>query len=138
MEALARQFDRVALEGGFDLVVLAGESGETIATGSVMDREAARALSAFSASALRIRRHLNCLLPLERSSEIHIGDAGGTKIYLKFFEFNDQRLVVAARAFKPRCDPALLNRLTTGAKRILEARELRATVGEDGLRSRYP
>ncbi len=127
VEALARQFDQVALEGGFDLVVLTGESGEPIACGSVMDQASVLALSAFGASALRLQQHLTGLLPLKRDTEILIGDAAGAKIHLKFFEFNGQRLVVAARAFKPRCDPALLNRLCTGAKRILEARELSAS-----------
>ena len=126
VEALARQFDQVALEGGFDLVIVTGESGDAIAAGSVMNQEAVRTLSAFGASALRLLQHLNGLLPIEPNTEIHVGVAAGAKIHLKFFEFHGQRLVVAARAFNPQCDPALLERLSTGAKRILEARELTA------------
>jgi hypothetical protein len=123
-QALAHQFDQVAMEGGFDLIVLTGESGETISTGSVMDRAGADALSVFGAAALQMHRHLNGLLPPENGSEIHVGTNGGSRIHMKFFRFRGQRLVVAGRAFKPICDPALLNRLCTGAKRILEARDM--------------
>ena len=123
-QALAHQFDRVAMEGGFDLIVLTGEGGETISTGTVMDRAGADALSVFGAAALQMQRHLNGLLPPENGSEVHVGTSSGSKIHLKFFQFRGQRLVVAARAFKPICDPALLNRLSTGARRILEARDL--------------
>ncbi len=123
-EALAMQFDQVAMEGGFDLIVLTGQSGDTIATGSVMDREGATVLSAFGASALRLLPQLNSILPDKNRSEVSIGRSGGFKIYLRFFEFNGQKLVVAARAFKPYCDPAMLKRLCSGAKRILEARDI--------------
>jgi hypothetical protein len=123
-EALALQFDQVAMEGGFDLIVLAGESGETIATGSVMDQDIARAFAALGASALKLHLTLDGLLPPDCCEELHVGSAGTSKIHLKFFEYHDQRLVIVARSFKATCDPALLKRLSMGAHRILEAREL--------------
>jgi hypothetical protein len=124
VEAVRKQLERAAADGGFDLLVLADEGGSLIGGAGGGKAHDPEEVAAFAGHLADIRRILSKHLHVYDTEEIRVIRAIGRELVCRFFRFRSTGLVLIAFARDSEPSREHLDRAVTGVQRILEAKDL--------------
>ena len=123
VEALKKQLEHVAREGGFELMVLQDDSGHVVQEFQRTDDDHEWDMAAFHRVLAGFKALLAQQLGLHRPTEVTVLAMGGARLSCRRFDYGDSELslTIVTRNSIP---SELVDRTVTGVQRILAAADL--------------